>query len=200
MDPHLNGSRRLQVFERLLRLLEPRSLLDLGAGHGKFSLLAADEGVSVTAVDARDSRFPSDPRVEWRVDDIRNVDLGGYDVIACLGLFYHLTLDDQISLLERCFPTALIIDTHLDQGHHEHAKRLSGRVVVDGYEGRWYSEPGAVTSSWGNPKSFWPTHEAFLRMLELAGYDLVMAVEPWLISDRTFFVALSRAAPATTKR
>ena len=64
-----------------------------------FSIAAADAGWRVTALDARGDRFPEDGRVDWQVGDVRSADLGGYDVVACLGLFYHLTVDDQLDLL-----------------------------------------------------------------------------------------------------
>jgi hypothetical protein len=67
----------------------------------------------VVGVDARSTRFPEDPRVTWVEQDIRQHDLSGYEVILCLGLFYHLGLLDQLELLKRCAGTPLIIDTHV---------------------------------------------------------------------------------------
>ncbi len=73
----------------------------------------------------------------------------------------------------------MIIDTHLDHG--EHAHRLSDCVTQgDGYEGRLYREPGALTSSWENKKSFWPTLASFHKMLSRSGYSTVLTVEPWV--------------------
>ena len=60
----------------------------------------------------------------------------------------------------------------------------------DGYEGRYYREPGALTSSWGNKRSFWPTLETFHRMLEETGHGPVLPVTPWVTGDRTFFLVL----------
>ena len=42
--------------------------------------------------------MPRDPRIDWQIGDVRDVDLAQYDVIACLGLFYHLTIEDQRDL------------------------------------------------------------------------------------------------------
>lgn len=86
----------------------------------------------------------------------------------------------------------MIIDTHLDHGQHEH--ELSDPVTQDGFDGRLYSEPGKTTSSWGNPRSFWPTLDSFLRMLREHGFYPVLTVEPWVQPDRTFFLALPHRA------
>lgn len=140
---------RRRAFRQLLGLFEPGHLVDLGAGHGRFSLYAADMGWKVTAVDARTKRFPDDPRAQWVKADVRTVDLAPYDVIACLGLFYHLSLDDQLDLLGRAAGTPMIIDTHLDHGTHEH-ELSERREPRPAYVGRFYDEPRALTSAVGN--------------------------------------------------
>ena len=180
--------RRFQLFDQLLGLFPPGALVDLGAGHGMFSLRAARVGWAVTAVDARPDRFPRDSSVEWLTQDVRDVDMSRYDVIGCLGLLYHLTPQDQLSLLRRAAGKPIIIDTHVDNGKNTHP--LSERVTVDGYEGSWYREPGELTSSWRNRRSFWPTPESLYRMLDDCGYPVVLAAEPWVKPDRTFFLAL----------
>jgi hypothetical protein len=198
--PTLN--RRFQLFDRILSLFPVGRLVDLGAGHGKFSSRAAAMGWTVTAVDARPDRFPEDPKVTWVTEDVRTVDLSGYDVIACLGLFYHLTPEDQLNLLERCSGTPLILDTHVDNGKSTH--KLSARETVGSYTGSWYREAGQLTSSWGNRRSFWPTPESLQRMLAETGYPVVLAAEPWVVPDRTFFLALppvtASAEPARRRR
>lgn len=182
------SSQRARIFRRLLGLFDAGKLVDLGTGHGNFARMAADLGWDVTAVDARADRWPEDDRVTWIRSDLRDHDLAPYDLIASLGVFYHLTCQDQIDFLTRAAGTPLIIDTHLDHGTHEH--RLSPRVTILGYEGRSYREGDQATSSWGNEESFWPTLDSFLGMLADAGYQTILAVEPWLFGDRTFFLAL----------
>jgi hypothetical protein len=180
---------RLQAFQQLLGLFDPGHLVDLGAGHGRFSLQAADLGWEVTAVDARTKRFPDDPRPRWVRADVRTVDLAHYDLIACLGLFYHLALDDQLDLLARAAGRPMIIDTHLDHGTHEH-ELSERREPRPGYVGRFYDEPRALTSAVGNRASFWPTLATFHRMLHEAGFVTVLTLDPWITGDRTFFLAL----------
>jgi hypothetical protein len=180
--------RRLEIFHQMLRLWRPGRLVDLGAGHGAFSQAAAAAGWSVTAIDARPDRFPDDPSVRWITQDVRQAELTGYDLIACLGLFYHLTPHDQISLLRRAQGVPIIVDTHVDNGLSSHP--LSKRERVGDYKGSWYREPGELTSSWGNDRSFWPTPDSLTAMFAAYGYPVVLAAQPWLKPDRTFFLAL----------
>jgi methyltransferase family protein len=185
------AQRRFQIFDALLRQLPTGRLVDLGAGHGAFSLRAADAGWDVTAVDARDTRFPDDPRVTWVHEDVREFEIAGFDVVACLGLFYHLTLDDQLRLLGATSGTPLILDTHVATPSPTHP--LSRPVTIDGYRGRMYSESGweeRATASWRNDASFWPRPRALYRMLAEHGYGTVLAASPWITTDRTFFLCL----------
>ena len=92
---------RRPLFINLLSLFEPGKVVDLGAGHGGFSIHAADLGWEVTAVDARTERWKKDERITWVQQDVREHDLSGYDLICCLGLFYHLTVEDQLDFLRR---------------------------------------------------------------------------------------------------
>jgi hypothetical protein len=192
------GALRIALFADLLGRFTPGRLVDLGAGHGIFARVAADLGWEVTAVDARDERFPKDPRVQWVRSDIRafldqELDV---DVVACLGLWYHLTLEDQRTLARCCAPRPLILDTHVGMpslaDHPAHRRQLSELRETEGFVGRLYHERGMktrATASWGNEYSFWPTPLALEKQLADAGYDVVEQVGPAVAPDRRFFVA-----------
>lgn len=186
--------RRYEIFDAMLRLLPTGSLVDLGTGHGAFAQRAAGQGWEVTGVDARDDRIPDDAAVTWVVGDVRQVDLAQFNVIACLGLFYHLTLDDQLELVARAGGRPLILDTHVDNGSSSHP--LSSREIIGPYSGSWYREPGRTTSSWGNPRSFWHTPQSLHTLLGNFGYPVVLEANPYVVPDRTFFLALSGAQAA----
>ncbi|QIX26203.1 class I SAM-dependent methyltransferase [Nocardioides sp. JQ2195] len=191
MPPNRNSTRRFQLFDALLRQVPTGRVVDLGAGHGAFSVRAADAGWDVTAVDARSTRFPDDPRVTWLEKDIREVDLTDFDLVLCLGLFYHLTVDDQVALLDRAAGRPLILDTHVATRNPTH--ELSEIVTAGGYKGRLYDEKGwerRPTASWENEESFWPTGRELYRMLADHGYPAVFAGVPWVVRDRTFFLCL----------
>ena len=177
-------AQRAVILRRLLGLFRPGTLADLACGAGWFATLAADAGWQVTALDARRRPWPDHERVTWREQDVRDAGLTGFGLILCLGIFYHLELPDQVKLLGKCAGTPLILDTHVS---------LAGGETAGGYTGHWYAEGGENTShlsSWGNPRSFWPTKESLLRMLGEHGYT-VLALEPWYHGeDRTFFLCL----------
>lgn len=190
------GALRYKWFRQLLSTFPPGRLIDLGSGHGAFAVQAADLGWQVTALDARGDRYPADrdPRIDWQVGDVRDADLSEYDVVACLGLFYHLTIEDQLDLIARCRPTPIILDTHVANDRPV-PMRLSKPVELHGYTGRLYTEPDQATNSpasWGNLESFWPRPRALYRMLDLQGYDVLTAT-PWYLPSRTFFLCLPRA-------
>lgn len=191
LDPAISA-RRFQAFDTALGLFSTGRLIDLGAGHGIFSIRAADAGWDVTALDARTERFPTDERITWVHQDMREHDLGGYDLIVCLGLFYHLTLADQRDLLTRAAGTPILIDTHVDVGIDYPGDRLGESVEEDGYRGRLYGEHlESPLASWVNESSFWPDLDSFYRMLADHGYPVALALEPWYQPNRTFFLALA---------
>jgi hypothetical protein len=193
------GDRREEIFERILGQFRAGRLADLGAGHGTFAILAADKGWDVTAIDARTERFPADPRVTWVHQDVREADLSGFDLIICFGLFYHLTLADQLDLLKRCSGTPLLVDTHLAVGVSKFP--LSAEVSSGDYSGRLYDEVlSSPLASWVNEKSFWPNRDSFQTMLEDNGYGIVLTVEPWYLPDRTFFLCLPGTPPDADNR
>ena len=191
---HGNGPDRNKWFQQMLAMFPPGRLIDLGSGHGTFARDAADKGWTVTALDARGDRFPTDePRVDWQVGDVRTADLSGYDLILCLGLFYHLTLDDQLGLLARAKGRPIILDTHVANDRKGGTPfRLSEPVTLQGYTGRNYLEPDQAThshASWGNELSFWPRTRDLYKMLADHGYDVLTAT-PWYEPSRTFFLCL----------
>ena len=191
---------RLRIFDTMLGWFTPGRLVDLGAGHGAFSIRAADAGWDVTAVDARTTRFPDDARIQWVHQDVRETSLQGYDLIVNLGLFYHLTLDDQLTLLDRAVGTPMILDTHVAT-EEPNRYNLSEPVRQRGYEGRRYSEPkaklenspSAARSAWGNSSSFWATPDALRQMFDDRGWD-VYTLTPFYLSTRTFFLCQPRCS------
>jgi SAM-dependent methyltransferase len=190
------GPLRFKWFDRLLGVFPVGRLIDLGSGHGMFARAAAAAGWTVTALDARGDRYPADePRVDWQVGDVRDVDLSDFDVIACLGLFYHLTIEDQLSLLARAAGTPIILDTHV-ANNRPVPMRLSQPVELHGYVGRLYTEPDQAANSpaaWGNDQSFWPRTRDLYKMLDAQNYDVLTAT-PWYLPSRTFFLCLPREA------
>lgn len=201
-EPDETISRR-RIFRSLISPLKPGKMLDLGAGPGHFSLIAAQLGWEVTAVDARNARTPDpeaeeDPErarlirsVKWIEADVREflVRDGEYDLICVFGLLHRLGLDDQIKLLKHCSVTLTLLDT-----------RIAPEIVVtEGlYEGLYKHEPGETPeerdeipwAAWGNELSLIHTEESLLRLLRGCGYGKAMGMKPPHSSNYTFYLCL----------
>lgn len=183
---------RLGVFRGLLATMKPGRLLDLGCGHGKFSLIAHELGWEVTGVDARTERMPDVEGIRWVRSDVREFEIRDeeYDCICVLGLLYHLELEDQLALLRKCAGTTTIMDTHVSS---------SPVIEKNGYAGSLFDEvPGGTreqrdatpTAAWGNETAFWPTEESLLRMIHDSGFSSVFKMEPPHAPGRTFYLCL----------
>ena len=188
--PSGDGELRIAVFKELLGLFPAGRMLDLACGHGLFAIAAHEMGWHVTAVDVRTERMPMTPGVDWVQHDVRTYQVDGFDVIALLGLLYHLELPDQLDLLRRCSRTITILDTH-------HSNRPTH--LEEGYAGHTYRElpegqeerlAVTQTAAWGNLTSFWPTQPDLVRMLRDSGFATILALVPPNTPDRTFYLCL----------
>jgi 2-polyprenyl-3-methyl-5-hydroxy-6-metoxy-1,4-benzoquinol methylase len=169
------------IFASIIAPLRPGRIVDLGAGHGEFSLIARNLGWEVTAVDARTTRMPTgEEGINWVKADVREFPVEGYNCIAMLGLLYHLELDDQLALLRRCAGILTIVDTRVSRQPTHRERGYDGQTFVERLE-----EP---TASWGNRTSFWPTEESLTRMLAHSGYQTILKQATPYEEDRLFWV------------
>ncbi len=192
-----------KIFRSLISPLKPGKMLDLGAGKGNFSLIAAQLGWEATAVDARTVRFPDPeaeknpkhakliPSVKWIQADVREFPIrrGEYDLICILGLLHRLGLDDQIKLLRRCSDTLTLLDV-----------RVAPRIVAtEGpYEGKYHHQGGETReerdqipqTAWGNEFGFRHTEDSLLRLVRDCGYGTVMLGRPPHKENYTFYLCL----------
>lgn len=174
---------RLWIFAGLIAAVPRLPMVDLGAGHCKFSALAHLAGFDVTSVDVRTERVPEG--IEWPFlhQDVRVVDLSPYGIILMLGLLYHLTLRDQIHLLEKCRGKIVVADTF-----YADADRSTIICPAEPYEGVLFDEVEAdPTASFGNPQSFWHTEGSLYRLFARYGFT-VLKVLPEHTPNRSFYV------------
>ncbi len=175
---------RVAIFTELLKAREEKQLLDLGAGPCTFAMHARDLGFDVTAVDARTERVPSAEKlgsVRFVQSDIRSYDLSGSPLISILGLFYHLTLDDQIELLSRCTHATVILETQVhDPSYIPPLARPWAEQLqeLDGYQGVLFRENDNPMASVGNAASFWHTLPSLLHLAESSGFREARVIEP----------------------
>jgi hypothetical protein len=178
------GAMRTKLFRLVLDRYfpMPKNIVDLGAGPCVFAKYARDRGHNVTAVDAREARVPEDlGSIRFVRADVRDYDLSPFDVIVCLGLFYHFDLDDQIEILRRSCGKPLILDSQV------HVKELvvpgtgdwQNKIVRrDGYEGVVYPEGDNPMASIGNKVSFWHTEKSLERLFAHAGFKHLVVLDP----------------------
>jgi hypothetical protein len=179
---------------------EPRRVADLGAGPCIFSKYAQKLGHNVTAFDARVERKPDDEKlgsIRFVQSDIRDVDLAPFNLVVCLGLLYHLTIEDQLALLVRCNAVGpVVMDTQIHIPAHIRSEKdrepwEETILQQDGYEGVLFPEKDVPQASFGNPTSFWHTPDSLERLVEAAGFSQLTIVEPMFQTQfgaRRFYV------------
>jgi hypothetical protein len=192
------GVHRIATFAHILKHVvapQERTLLDLGAGHCKFSVWATKLGYKATAVDGRTDRLPKDLGAITFVEaDVRSYDPRGHGVVAILGLLYHLEIADQESLLRRCrYGAPVIVETqvHVPEMVAGDPKDWHTLVERDGYCGVDFPEGDNPMASIGNKTSFWHTEASMERLFGRAGYSRVTVIDPIFASGygaRRFYV------------
>ena len=161
MTPPQVGQLRLEIFQRILEPLTPGRLLDLGAAHRKFSLIARDLGWKVTAVDAR--RADADVRGDRLGPGRCAVSTPGGSTApssACSTPSGWMTIYAARSLRP---------DVH----HHRHPcglPRDPRRTWLRGLPLR-RADRGDDGIDRGIRESFWPT-ESLITMLHESGYEV----------------------------
>lgn len=179
---------RKQIFASVLKLalqhlpIIPRAI-DLGCGHCMFMDIAAECGVRMWGVDARMDRVPDRWRPVVECGDIRKVTFEDYDLVLCLGLFYHLTLCDQLALMEKVAGKTVIVDTHYCRNGEETVMLRAGDEY---FHGLMYREPGLTTSGFGNEESFWPIEPELVRMFGMR--HMVLKYLPEHHPGRSFYL------------
>jgi hypothetical protein len=184
---------RQAIFEQSLLFIEGTlgrkgSLIDLGAGHCTFSRMANAMGWKVTALDARTARVPDlPPEIGFIHADLNSQawNTGEYDLILCLGVYYHLDQSMQHQLLRRCRGKPMIIDTHFANPAgipNRHASALGNVYEKNGEIGADYAEAPHVDesrrsevllASLDNPTSWWQTKDSLMQTLHEQGWPHV---------------------------
>ncbi|PZR66959.1 MAG: SAM-dependent methyltransferase [Solirubrobacterales bacterium] len=226
-----NVRRIIQVVSDLSpKPLEQTRVLDLGCFEGQFAIELALQGAEIVGIEGRElniakARFTAEAygleRLTLIREDVRALQreqLGGFDVVLCLGLLYHLDFPEVLRFLERLSEVCdgfAVFDTHVCLRR--------GRTVRDGqrvYRGQTYLEhsPRASASkkqrsTWAsldNPNAFWFTRASLINALADVGftsvYECEAPPEPSKRADRRTIVAVKgshvslRTAPELAAR
>lgn len=207
--------RAVQLIEDLVR--RPWSALrvaDLGCNEGLYACECALRGAEVVGIEGREAniekaRFAKDAlgldRLELVQADVRGLSrdrFGGFDVVLCCGLLYHLDTPDLFRLVEQMRDVCdgvLMVDTHVSLSDDELSGHEEGMFWVkpaelgpyearaydgDEYWGRSFMEHPSdsppeqrLESGWaslGNPTSFWLTRPSLVNLLANSGFASVV--------------------------
>jgi ubiquinone/menaquinone biosynthesis C-methylase UbiE len=207
--------RIVQIASDLLgRPLAGARVLDLACLEGHYGIEFALQGASVVAVEAREANIVKARYAQQELglkdmrfiqDDVRNlsrVKLGGFDVVICSGILYHLDVPDVFEFVRRVYEVCdrmVVFDTQI---------ALAGRVSVNHngqtYFGLWYQEHDEratqsekyddLWASIDNVKSFWFTHPSLCNLIADTGFTSMLRVErpdmPATAIDRQTYVAV----------
>ena len=176
--------------------LRDQRVLEMGPFEGRHSVLIEKMGARENiAIEAREENYAKCLRIKEKyglskttyyklnIEDMYNhrVDPpfnGKFDLLFCLGLFYHLpdpgrALDWFITQSD-----ALFLGTHYVESRviHLYDSFEEGVLSYKGhsYKGRWYTEGGLKDALSGmSHHSFWLYEEDLIRMLNRSGYKSV---------------------------
>jgi 2-polyprenyl-3-methyl-5-hydroxy-6-metoxy-1,4-benzoquinol methylase len=222
MSPGLVGAAELNI-GRVLQIVSDHApkplarlrMLDLGAHEGGFTIEFASHGARVRSIEGREShvakaRFAAQclglDNVEITQGDVRELSRdrdGGFDVVLCLGILYHLPPEDVHPFLARvasvCDGFALI-ETNISL-----ARKLTVETTAGALEGRLSREDfrhaGAALDS---SPSFWPTRASLLNLFAAVGFTSVSeCLSPPVLataefSDHATYLAV-KGAPVTAR-
>jgi SAM-dependent methyltransferase len=169
--------------------LDDLRALDLGAGGGEIAGELAARGATVVAVEGRRAnadairslraaRGLAFDVVEYDVRRLDWVTLGGFDLIVCSGLLYHLELPDALALVRaaRGACRLLLVDTEVAWGPLEQrvaeGRAYAGLTFVEHDARSTAAERDAARlASLDNVESFWLTRDSLHALLQDAGFS-----------------------------
>lgn len=155
---------------RKVRVRAPRTMLDLGGGHGWYAarLCHRHPGLSATVLDLPGSAAVGreiiaaagmTDRVDHRDGDALRADLGtGYDLICCFNLVHHLAEADIVTLLRRAHAALrpggalAVLDAFVPTGRRSTPTDVLGMFVYLSSGARLY--PAARLQSWLDQAGF----------------------------------------------
>jgi SAM-dependent methyltransferase len=155
---------------RKVRVRNPRTMLDLGGGHGWYAarLCRRHPGLSAIVLDLPGSAAVGREiiaaagmadRVQHRDGDALTADLGsGYDLVCCFNLLHHLAEADIVTLLRRAREavapggTLAVLDAFVPTGRRSTPADVLGMFVYLSSGARLY--PAERLQSWLDQAGF----------------------------------------------
>lgn len=172
---------------------EKLRVLDLACLEGLYAIELALQGAQVVGVEGRKANIAKANfakhllglnNLQFFQDDVRNLSkakYGSFDVVLCLGIFYHLDLPDAFyfmeSIAEVCENLA-IADTHVSMNPekcylYKDQKYWGSSYVEHSTQATSEEKEKSLWASLDNPKSFWFTRYSFYNLLAAVGFTSV---------------------------
>ena len=192
--PHTRLRRFVQTMSDLVgKPLSECRILDLACLEGMFALECALQGAEVMAVEIRPAHVAK-ARFAARAYGLSNLTVvqgdvrtnppvtdGGFDVVLCSGLLYHLGAEDAIGLVGRMYELTnriLLIDTELSLQPTTQVVHAGERYFGETYQEHEPKDDGRtklarVYASLGNDESFWFTRPSLINLLGRVGFSSV---------------------------
>jgi len=172
--------------------IHQNKILDLGCLEGMYSIELAKLGADCLGIEGRKlnkdrCKFVKEAldldNLEFILDDVRNVSVekyGRFDIVLCLGLFYHFQVKDLFPFAGKLFEMCnnmLIIDTCVSQVD-------SYKYTYQGieYSGHLYPEPLNAEDerkNWAaleSGDSFYLNEKSIYTLLKHVGFKIVFKI------------------------
>ncbi|MDY6937653.1 MAG: class I SAM-dependent methyltransferase [Cyanobacteriota bacterium] len=219
-DRTVGSEVKLQRFLQIIADITQRPfadlrVLDLACLEGLYGLELALQGATVVGIEGRETnlakaRFTQEVlglgNIEFVREDVRDLSrekYGEFDVVLCLGIFYHLDVPDVFEFAENIHGVCrnlAIIDTHVSRSS-ENEYSYKGQA----YRGSSYREDETAWASIGNPESVWLTRPSLYNLLVDVGFSSVYECHQPIVpkfermrnrqeADRATFVAINNSS------
>lgn len=198
--------------------LSGKRVLDIAGLEGIYAIELALRGAMVTLVEIREANiqkaryaaeaFGVADRIEFVEADILEADLGAFDIVLCLGIFYHFDKVDTFRFAEKVMAAlkpggCLIVDTFISL--FPHAIYRHGGVAYFGNPWvehlPWTSAARKKAKLWQSVKyntAVFLTRESIARLFSNLGcttfHECLVPGEPRKPRQRATFVGIKGAA------
>ncbi len=164
--------------DELKKLPYLNSIIDIAAGHGKYSIISKEMGFNTLAIDARKDRVPvskfKQAGIAFKLSNLEDLETIDYDICLLFGIFYHLDLGQQLNLLNKIKSKVTLIHTLIYNDNSKEAFTLENETVLGNLQFAVYKEGGGRESrnmaSMNNYFSIWHTEESLKNMFLNCGF------------------------------
>ncbi len=164
--------------DELKKLSSLNSIIDIAAGHGKYSIISKEMGFNTLAIDARKDRVPVSKfkqiGIAFQLSNLEDLEPIDYDICLLFGIFYHLDFGQQLNLLNKIKSKVTLIHTLIYNDNSKEAFNLENETVLGNLQFAVYKEGGGRESrnmaSMNNYFSIWHTEESLKNMFLNCGF------------------------------